>query len=109
MKAASQPGWTRSLAQALTALLLLLIAAAPARAVDLRLDARSGPYVEALINGVPLRLRVDLDHSRTIALNPGAAARAGLADGQGRWLEIIGPVRLRGRFGRPAIAKEVRR
>lgn len=75
-----------------------LIAAAPARAADLVIDAGTGPYVEANINGVPLRLRVDFDHGRSLTLNPEAAARAGLGDGRGRWIQIIGPVRLPGRF-----------
>lgn len=80
------------------ALFLMAFLAAPARASDLVLDARTGPYVEARINGVPLRLRVDFDQGRSLTLNPEAAARAGLGDGQGRWIQIIGPVRLRGRF-----------
>jgi hypothetical protein len=62
------------------------------------LDAGTGPYVEALINGVPLRLRVDFDHGQSLTLNPEAAARTGLGNGEGRWTNIIGPVRLRGRF-----------
>lgn len=76
---------------------LFLAAAAPPPA-DLVLDAGTGPYVEALVNGVPLRLRVDFDHGESLTLNPEAAARAGLGEGEGRWTNIIGPVRLRGRF-----------
>ncbi len=94
-------------------MLFLLFAAPPARATHLVLDGRSGPYVEAYINGVPLRLRVDFDHSNSIALNGAAAARLGLGRGDGKWVEIIGPVKLQGRFaklpvtiaGRPVRAK----
>jgi hypothetical protein len=75
----------------------------PAHSADLVLDEVSGHIVEARINGVPLRLKVELDHSHSITLNPAAAARAGLGDGTGRWIEIIGPVRLNGRFARPPI------
>jgi hypothetical protein len=82
----------------LAAAALFLAAAAPARASDLVLDAAAGPYVEALINGVPLRLRVDFDHGRSLTLNPEAAARAGLGNGHGRSIHTIGPVRLPGRF-----------
>lgn len=82
----------------LPAAALLLVAAAPGSAADLVLEAGTGPYVQALVNGVPLRLRVDFDHGRSLTLNPEAAARAGLGAGQGRWTQIIGRVRLRGRF-----------
>jgi hypothetical protein len=82
----------------LAAAALLLAAAAPASASDLVLDAATGPYVEALINGVPLRLRVDFDHGQSLTLNPEAAARAGLGNGHGRSIHTIGPVRLPGRF-----------
>jgi hypothetical protein len=51
-----------------------------------------------MLNGVPLRLKVELDHSYSVTLNPAAAARAGMGRGKGRAIEIIGPVRLEGRF-----------
>jgi hypothetical protein len=82
----------------LVAAALFLAAAAPPPAADLVLDAATGPYVVALVNGVRLRLRVDFDHGESLTLNPEAAARAGLGTGEGRWINIIGPVRLRGRF-----------
>ncbi|HEX9947640.1 MAG TPA: hypothetical protein VGA98_08880 [Allosphingosinicella sp.] len=88
---AGRAGWW------LPAAALFLVAVSPARAADLVLDAATGPYVDALVNGVPLRLRVDFDHGRSLTLNPDAAARAGLGNGEGSWIQIIGPVRLRGR------------
>ena len=101
----------------LAKLLLLIIAAtlvafSPARAADLILRP-SDPYVEAEIGGVPLRLKVVLDHAPGITLNSDAAARAGLERGDGAWVEQIGPVKLRGRqahlrflvAGAPAEAK----
>lgn len=77
---------------------LFLVAVSPARAADLVLDTGTGPYVEARINGVTLRLRVDFDQGRSLTLNPEAAARAGLGKGRGSSIQIIGPVRLSGRF-----------
>lgn len=100
---ASAPGAGRA-RWFLPAAALLLAAIVPARAADLVLDATNGPYVEARINGVPLRIRVDFDHGRSLTLNPDAAARAGLGNGQGRWIQIIGPVRLRGRFAEIPVA-----
>lgn len=83
-------------------LLLLFLAPAlaafsPASAADLVLDG-SAPLIQAEIGGVPLRLKVVLDHAPGITLNPDAAARAGLGKGEGEWVERIGPVKLRGRF-----------
>jgi hypothetical protein len=75
---------------------LLFVAAEPARARDLVLDA-GAPFIDAEINGVRLRLKTDFDHSLTIRLNPEAAARARLGRGKGSWTEIVGPIRLRGR------------
>lgn len=80
--------------------LLLLVAAtvaaaSPASADDLVLGA-SSPYVDAVIGGVALRLKVKLDHAPGILLNPDAAARTGLGRGDGRWVQQIGPVKLRG-------------
>jgi hypothetical protein len=88
--------WARSFAHPVAAAFLAL-AASPAAAQTLVLDAATGPYVEAVVNGVPLRLRVDFDLLPDISLNPEAAARAGLGNGEGRWVQRIGPVRLRGR------------
>ena len=76
---------------------LLLLSGAPAAAADLMLDQAGGAFVQAIINGVPLRLKVEFDHTEGITLNPDAAARAGLGDGTGRWVERIGPIRLEGR------------
>ena len=79
------------------ATILLLLAARPAEAADLVLDEADGPYVNGTINGVPVRLKVEFDHVEGITLNPDAAARAGLSEGDGAWIERIGPVRLEGR------------
>jgi hypothetical protein len=83
---------------ALLLLLALFFPAPPAHAADLVLDEASGYIIEARINGVPLRLKVELEHSGSVTLDPAAAARAGLGNGEGRSIEIIGPVRLEGRF-----------
>ena len=80
----------------LVLLTVALAGSAPAAAADLVLRAASGPYVDAVIGGTRLRLRVELDHAPAVTLNPDAAARAGL-QGDGKWLEQIGPVKLRGR------------
>lgn len=80
-----------------TAALTLLLTVAPATAADLVLDGADGPHVTAVINGVPLRLKVAFDHTDGITLNPDAALRAGLGQGDGRWIEQIGPVELEGR------------
>ena len=60
------------------------------------LDVARGPHVEAVVNGVPLRLRVEFDLLPGITLNPDAASRAGLFPGEGTWTERIGPITLRG-------------
>lgn len=75
--------------------LLMLVAAAPAAAQDLVLQPADGATVEAVINGVPLRLKVEFDLLPGITLNPDAAARAGLARAGG-WNERIGPIQLEG-------------
>ena len=77
--------------------LLLLLGAQPAAAADLVLDPAGGAVVEAVVNGVPLRLKVELDLLPGLTLNADAAARAGLGEGEGRWTERIGPLTLRGR------------
>ena len=80
---------------------LALTGAQGAEAADLVLGADAGPYVEARINGVPLRL--ELDHEQGIALNAAAAARAGLGRGDGKWTLMIGRVKLRGRSAETAV------
>ena len=77
--------------------------AAPAGAAELVLAPGSGHIVEASINGAALRLKVLLDESEGITLNPAAAARAGLGNGEGRWVQVIGPVKLLGRFTRSPV------
>lgn len=83
---------------ALLSAIFLLMAASPASGANLVLNATGGHIVAAEVNGVPLRLKVDLDHSSGVTLNPSAAERAGLGRGEGRWVQVIGPVKLRGRF-----------
>ena len=73
------------------------LAHAPALADEIVLYAKDGYEVAAEISGVPLRLKVALDEGEGIALNPSAAARAGLGRGDGKWVQTIGPVKLRGR------------
>lgn len=77
--------------------------AAPAGAADLVLGPDSGHLVEATVNGATLRLKVLLDESEGITLNPGAAARVGLGRGEGRWVQEIGPIKLVGRFTRSPV------
>jgi hypothetical protein len=88
-------------AQLIAAAFLLL--ASPAAGQTLVLDG-TVPEVEAVINGVPLRLRVEFDIAPDINLNPEAAARAGLGRGDGAWVQRIGPVRLRGRSARTELS-----
>jgi hypothetical protein len=76
---------------------VLLIGAAPADGADLVLDGREGAFVDAVINGVTFRLKVEFDLLPGVTLNPDAAARAALGPGEGRWTERIGPITLRGR------------
>lgn len=91
MRAATKPAW-------MTMLLVASNFPPPAAAADLVLDTGTGPYVEARLNGVTLRLKVQLDHEAAISLNPAAAARAGLGRGQGKSIMKIGPMTLTGRF-----------
>jgi hypothetical protein len=53
--------------------------------------------VPAVINGVPVRLKVEFDLLPGITLNREVAAQAGLGEGTGGWTERIGPVTLAGR------------
>ncbi len=73
-----------------------LLWAAPASAADLILDVASGYLVDAQINGVPVRLRVDPETSGYIILNAHAAQRIGLRRSMLGATTVIGPVRLRG-------------
>ena len=52
--------------------LIGLVAAVPAaaEAADLVLTPASGQMVDAVINGVSLKLRVELDHTEGVTLNP---------------------------------------
>lgn len=67
---------------------------------ELTLDA-ADPVITALLEGVPMRLRVDLSAHDTIELNPAAAARLALKYESGPDV-YVGRVRL---VGRTAIAK----
>jgi hypothetical protein len=72
------------------------LAAVPAAAADLVVEARSGYAIDATINGQPVRLRVDPETSGYIVLNPAAAARLGLHRSMLGSRTRIGPVRLDG-------------
>ncbi len=85
------PSFMRQLAL----LLALLLVSAPA-AADLTLDAASGWIIDAQVNGVPVRLRVDPSAPGYIILNPGAVRRIGLRESMTRAQTFVGPVRLRG-------------
>jgi hypothetical protein len=76
-------------------LLLLLVAATPAAGQELVLQDREGAMVDAVINGVPMRLKVEFDLLPGVNLNADAAARAGLVR-TGGWSERIGPIQLPG-------------
>ena len=89
------PPRRRSTPLACVTAFLLIVAPAPAAAGDLVLHAAQGATVEAVINGVPLRLKVEFDLLPGITLNSDAAARAGLIR-TGGWSERIGPIQLRG-------------
>ncbi|HZG10090.1 MAG TPA: hypothetical protein VEZ70_14025 [Allosphingosinicella sp.] len=71
--------------------------AKPAAPRELVLTASQGPYVDAVINGVPLRLKLEFALLPDITLNPDAAERAGLGRGDSAWTLQIGPVKLPGR------------
>ena len=73
-----------------------LLAAAPAAAADLVVEAGSGYAIDATINGQPVRLRVNPEASGYIVLNPAAAARLGLHRSMLGSRTRIGPVRLDG-------------
>ena len=87
----------RTWIQGVAVFLMLLLSCNPAAAADLVLDEASGSLVQATINGVPLRLKVQFDHVEGVTLNSDAAARAGLGEGDDKWVERIGPVRREGR------------
>lgn len=77
-------------------LLALVLAVAPASAADLVVEAATNYAIEAVINGQPVRLRVEPETSGYIVLNPDAAARIGLRPSMIRTQTRIGPVRLGG-------------
>jgi hypothetical protein len=81
---------------ALVAAFLALFAVSPASAKDLTLDAASGYLVDATINGVPVRLRVDPETSGFIILNGEAAKRIKLRRSMLGAEAVIGPVRVKG-------------
>jgi hypothetical protein len=81
---------------ALVAALLALFLTAPATAKDLILDPASGYLVDATINGVPVRLRVDPETSGFIILNGEAAKRINLRRSMIGARAVIGPVRVDG-------------
>jgi hypothetical protein len=77
------------------AALLVFFAIAPAAASDLYLDSASGHLVDARINGVPVRLRVDPETSGFIILNGEAARRINLRRSMIGAQAVIGPVRVK--------------
>jgi hypothetical protein len=81
---------------ALLATLLAIFAALPAKAKDLNLDAASGHMIDAQINGVPVRLRVDPETSGYIILNGEAARRINLRRSLLGAETVIGPIRIKG-------------
>jgi len=81
---------------ALAALLAFFAAAPPAAASDLTLDAASFYLIDARINGVPVRLRVDPETSGFIILNGEAARRIGMRRSMIGAQAQIGPVRVKG-------------
>jgi hypothetical protein len=80
----------------LVAASLALFAAVPASAEDLHLDAASGYLIDAQINGVPVRLRVDPETSGFIILNGEAAKRIKLRRSMIGAQTVIGPIRVNG-------------
>jgi hypothetical protein len=79
-----------------SALLLIAARQPPAPSGELVLDA-ANPVIEAEIQGVPLRLRVDLDQQDSIELNPAAAARLPVTWEDGFAMDV-GRVRLESRI-----------
>lgn len=84
------------LARLAACFLLAISIAGPAAAQSLTLEA-GAPYVDARVNGHPVRLRVDPEAPGYILLNPGAVQRVGLRPSMTRARSYIGPVRLTGR------------
>lgn len=74
----------------------ILATAGPGRAADLDLPA-GAHFIDASINGRPVRLRIDAEASGYIILNPAVVARIGLRPSMTRARSFIGPVRLTGR------------
>lgn len=77
------------------ALLAMLAFGGPAAAADLVLDA-GNHIVEARIDGVPVRLRVDPETAGYIILNADAARRIGLRRSMIGARTTVGPVRISG-------------
>jgi hypothetical protein len=77
------------------AALLALFAIPAANAKHLTLDAASGYLVDATINGVPVRLRVDPETSGFIILNGDAAKRIGLRRSMIGAQGVVGPIRVK--------------
>jgi hypothetical protein len=73
-----------------------------AAADRLTLSARDGFIVPALINGIPVRLRVDTGYS-DIVLNPGVAARVGVKPSRFGADLRVGPIRVNGQSGRALV------
>lgn len=84
----------------IAALLLAGAAPAPSHHVGTLTLGPGDHYVDATINGVVLKLRVDLDAHAMVHLNPAAARRAGfgtrILGGRSRW--DTGPIVVWGRF-----------
>lgn len=81
---------------AFLAALLALFVTAPASAKDLILNPASGYIIDATINGVPVRLRVDPETSGFIILNGEAAKRIKLRRSMIGARTMIGPIRVNG-------------
>lgn len=73
-----------------------LLAASPAAAGDLRLDAAAGFVLPVEVNGRTLRLRVDPAAPGYVLLNPAAVGRLGLRGSMIGSVTHIGPVTLKG-------------
>jgi hypothetical protein len=73
------------------------LAAAPAAAADLVLDAESGFIVPIEVRGQTLRLRADLEAPGYPIINPAAAALLRFGGSMVKARAVVGPVRIRGR------------
>ncbi len=84
--------------QVLSVISVIVMCCSPAAAAarDLTLDQNGSGTIQALINGRPATLRVDLDAPRVVTLNPAAAERLGLHGGMFSSQAVVGPIRLKG-------------